>query len=70
MNNPDQQARYSALVKPREGRCRNVMDAEAHALQAQYRNRYARVSITLMHGDGWDGYMTPKPFSEVNTHAY
>lgn len=70
MNSPIQQAKHSALVKPREGPCLNVMDAEAHARQAQHRNRYARISIAPMHGEGWDGYMVPKPFTEVNTHAY
>jgi len=47
------------------------MDAEAHARQAQYRNRYAGVSISPMHAFFEDAlFATPKPFSEVNTRAY
>lgn len=71
MNSDNNQARLSALVKPREGACLNVMDAEAHARQAQHRNRYAGVSVAPMHSffEGF-GLAVPKPFKEVTTRAY
>jgi hypothetical protein len=66
-NSAQQQAYLSSITKPREGPCSNVMDAEAHALQAQHRNRYAGVSIKPM----FTGYgVNSQPIQGVPTRAY
>lgn len=66
-NSAQQQAYLSSITKPREGPCLNVMDAEAHARQAQHRNRYAGVSMVPM----FAGYGSePKPFQGVPNRAY
>jgi hypothetical protein len=63
----DTQALRSAHAKPREGACLNVMDAAAHALQAQHRARYGRVSTAPMFIGAAN---RSKPFSEGSTHVY
>ena len=64
---PKFQAFLSTLVTPREGPCLNVMDATAHGLQAQHRNRYAHVSVAPM----FIGALNrSKPFAQVPLNAY
>ena len=67
MISPNYQAKLSGLVGSREGNCLNVMDAEAHALQAQHRNRYAGVSTAPMFTGRANGL---RGFTAVPTRAY
>ena len=73
MKSDQQTARHSALVKPSEGACLNVMDAAAHALQAQHRNRYVGVSIAPMferYIPSLGNLFIQRQFNKVKTRAY